>query len=242
MSVVISCDGISKSFDGKKVLENIKLDIMQGEIFSIIGPNGSGKTTLIRILATLERQDKGIVKYFGVEMKEEEKLLIFRRKLGYVQQKAVLFAGRVYDNLAIPLKIRNWEEHKIDKRVEEVAEKLGIKSILSRNIKNLSGGEAQRVAFGRAIVAEPQILFLDEFTANLDYRNAGILEQYVKNFVADKRTVVMVSHNIFQVKRLASRTAILFDGKIIEQGETKRVLEGPENPVAKDFVCGKIPW
>jgi len=238
----VSCLGIKKSYEGKKVLENVSLSLGNSEILSVIGPSGAGKTTLLRILATLEKPDEGKIKFFGKEIKEEREILEVRRRIGYVQQKPVLLSGRVYDNLSIPLKIRQEAEEEIEKKVVKVAEMLGISNILKKDARRISGGEAQRVAFARAIITEPEILFLDEFTANLDYRNAGILESLVRDFCRNGGSAFIVSHNLFQVKRLASRVAILIDGKIVEQGEAEKVLAKPETELGRKFISGEIPW
>ncbi|MCX8173091.1 MAG: ABC transporter ATP-binding protein [Thermoplasmata archaeon] len=238
----LACAEISKKFDGKTVLSSISLNLREGEILSVIGPSGSGKTTLVRVLSTLEKPDRGTLALFGKEIRWDSELIEVRRKIGYVQQKQVLLAGTVYDNIAIPLLLRNLEGEKVERKVERIADMLGIRGILKKNVRMLSGGEAQRVAFARGVVGEPELLFLDEFTANLDYRNAGILENQVKEFCDAGGSVLMVSHNLFQVRRMATRVAILIDGKIVEEGETEKVLENPRTELGNQFVSGKMPW
>ncbi|MEM3396098.1 MAG: ABC transporter ATP-binding protein [Thermoplasmata archaeon] len=240
--MILDCKRVSKKYEEKLVLSSISLCLKKGEILSVIGPSGSGKTTLVRILATLEKPDTGEVRLLEKVIKSENDLYAVRKNIGYVQQKPVLLTGTVYDNIAIPLLIRNFEKEEIKKKVFDVAKMLGITDILNKNVRKISGGEAQRVAFARAVIGEPQILFLDEFTANLDYKNVALLEQQVREFVKRGGSVLMVSHNLLQVRRLANRVAILIDGKIEEQGDTKKVIENPETELAKQFVSGEMPW
>jgi len=241
MNEVIVASAITKKFDGKTVLSQVSLAVKKGEILSIIGPSGAGKTTLLRILATLEMQDAGTLLFAGNELRNEETRMQVRRKLGYVGQHAVMLSGTVYDNIALPLRVRGMGGMEIERRVRRVAEMLGISGILEKNARKISGGEAQRTAFARAIVGEPEILFLDEFCANLDYRNIAVLERHVKEFSAHGGTVVLVSHNIFQVRRLAHRCAILVDGRIIAC-DSLAALEHADNDFVRGFVEGDIPW
>ncbi|MEM3567406.1 MAG: ABC transporter ATP-binding protein [Thermoplasmata archaeon] len=238
----LRCSGISKAFDGKIVLSSVSLALKEKEIFSVIGPNGSGKTTLMRILSTLEKPDTGELQLFGKKIRWGSELQDVRKKIGYVQQKPVLLACTVFDNLAIPLLMRGIEKEEVERRVNEIAVQLKIQHILGKSVRRISGGEAQRVAFARAVIGRPEILFLDEYTANLDYRSGGMLERVVREFCEQGGSVFLVSHNLFQVKRLAHRVAILIDGKIVEQGRAEKVLENPETALAREFVSGAMPW
>ena len=239
----IVCTDIGKRFDGRRVLDGVSLSVSSSEIFSLVGPSGAGKTTLLRILAALERPDAGNVEVLGMRaFGEPADDLRIRRSVGYVQQNAVMLSGTVEDNISAPLKLRNVEPSRISTLVEEASSKLGVLDILKKKAKRISGGEAQRVAFARALVHGPRVLLLDEFTANLDPANVEILERTVREFASSGGTALMASHNILQVKRLGTRVGILMDGRIVESGEVAKVFAHPESEQARRFLSGEMAW
>jgi len=240
---VIDCQGCSKAFGNKHAITDISLKVQKGEIFAIIGPSGAGKTTLLRVLTTLEPPDKGRVRFLGMnaysDNGSDQKI---RRSLGYVPQKATMLAGTVEDNIALPLKTRGVPSTEVRKRVDEIAERFGILEILRKNASKVSGGEAQRTSFARALVFEPKVLFLVEFIANLDPANAEILESVVRDFTSKGGTAVMVTHKLLQVKRLADRMAIVMEGRLVQVGKIKDVFAKPKNELVRKFVTGEMAW
>ncbi len=263
-SIHVDVKGLSKTYDGtKKVLEDISFQVSKGEIFVIIGPSGVGKTTLLRLIDQLDIPSAGLLKINGIEttrLTEKERLQV-RRKQGMVFQSTLLFDDSVYNNVAYGLKIR--EESKanikprtrLSKRVEVkiktkdiIREKVskalkvvGLEDLIGRHAKTLSGGETQRIAIARVLAYEPELLLLDELTANLDPSNTAKIEMVVKDVREVYGTTIIVStHNMFQAKRMADHVAVLFNGRFIEVGDPQTVFEHPTNPMTKAFINGEL--
>jgi tungstate transport system ATP-binding protein len=158
-----------------------------------------------------------------------------------VFQKPVVFSMSVYENVAYGLRLRKVPKPEIDARVQEALALLDMSGKEKEYARHLSGGEAQRVAFARAYVVKPKLLFLDEPTANLDRQNVAIIEKVVRDI--NKRygtTVVIVTHSLAQAKRLADRIAVVIDGELVEIGPVKDILEKPADPRTKAFVSGDM--
>ncbi|AGK60565.1 phosphate ABC transporter ATP-binding protein, PhoT family [Archaeoglobus sulfaticallidus PM70-1] len=226
---------VSKRYGKILALNKINLKIREGEILAIIGNSGAGKTTLLRILAMLERPSEGKYYYRGEEANDR-----VRGKITMVFQKPVMFNTSVYNNVAYGLKLRGYSKKEVDERVAKALNMMGLDGYARHNAKRLSGGEQQRVAIARAIVIEPEMLVLDEPTANLDPSNVVIIEKIIKDIACKGVTVVLATHNLFQAKRLADRTAFIFNGKLVEIGETKKIFESPENELTKKFISGEL--
>jgi tungstate transport system ATP-binding protein len=205
-----------KEYSGRQVLKDVSFTVKECEIFVLVGPNGAGKTTLLRILDLLEEPTSGRVFFNGqpIDYSAREKVA-FRRKIGMVFQQTVLFNMSVFDNIAYPLKVRGEDERKIRRRVKEALELVQLDGFEHKNALVLSGGESQRVAIAQALVAEPELLLLDEPTANLDPMNVSIVEETLSHVNKEKKTtIIMTTHNMFQVENLAHRISVLNDGKI----------------------------
>jgi tungstate transport system ATP-binding protein len=158
-----------------------------------------------------------------------------------VFQKPVVFSMSVYDNVAYGLRLRKKSKAEIDRAVKDVLGLLDMKGKERDYAKNLSGGEAQRVAFARAYVLKPKLLLLDEPTANLDRVNVSIIEHAVKDI--NERygtTVIIITHNLFQARRLAGRGAFMIDGELVETGRIPDIFEHPSDPRTKAFVSGSM--
>jgi tungstate transport system ATP-binding protein len=235
---MIELEGITKRFGEVVALDSVSLKIDEARIFAVIGNSGAGKTTLLRIISLLERQDEGRYLYKGEDAwgKEED----LRKKITMVFQKPVMFNTTVYNNIAYGLKLRGYAKEEIKTKVAEMLELVRLEGYEKKNAKRLSGGEQQRVAIARALVTEPELLVLDEPTANLDAANASVVERCIKEMVDDGTTVIMATHNLFQAKRLSDKVAYLFNGRLIEVGKTERVFEKPENEFTKKFVNGEL--
>ncbi len=228
---IIEVQNLIKEYSGKKVLKNINFKVQNGELFILVGPNGAGKTTLLRILDLLEEPTSGKVFFNGefidYSIKNKE---IIRRKIGMVFQKTMLFNTSVFNNIAYGLKIRGKDNETIKQKVKEVLELLQLKGFENRNALTLSGGEAQRVALAQALVIEPELLLLDEPTANLDPRNTSIIEQVLSHVNKEKEvTIIMTTHNIFQAERLAHRIALLNEGRIDAIGTFQEIFKKPSS-------------
>lgn len=240
MNEAMRAKDICKRFDGKKVLEELSISVSCGELLAIIGPSGVGKTTLLRILNGLLYPEDGDVYFKGEPLTfEDEKDLDKRRKMALLSQKPYPFKDTVWENVAYPLRLRSEEE--IDDKVSDALEHVSLLEMADRRAGTLSSGELQRMAFARATVFGPDVLLLDEFTAHLDPYNISVLEDAVEWYVDSKgAAAVMVTHNLFQAKRISHSTALLFDGRIIEKDSTEKIFEYPEDERTEAFVNGEM--
>jgi molybdopterin-binding protein len=224
MTVVAELKDVTKRYGDKTVVDNVSLQIQQGEILALLGPNGSGKTTILKILAFLENTSGGEVKIEGetITSKKEENA---RLKTTLVFQKTTLFDTSVYNNIAYGLKIRKVSKEELDKSVRRALKLVRLEGFESRPARKLSGGEQQRVAIARALVLESKLLLLDEPTVNLDPKNAEIIEEVIDAANRqNKLTIIMATHNMFQAKTLPHRIALMNEGKITEIGEPTEIF------------------
>jgi len=240
---VLKIQHLYKRYTDRYVLEDINLEVERGEFFTIIGPNGAGKTTLLRLIDLLDSPTSGKIVFDGIDTSKcsETEKIHLRRRMAIVFQNPVLFNTTVFENVAYGLKIRGVDKSTIRKKVADVLELVGLANLWNRQATTLSGGEAQRVALARALVVEPEVLLLDEPTANLDPRNTAIIEKAILNVNKERKTtVVMATHNMFQAKRLAHRIAFLFYGKILEVGKPEEIFTNPKDSRTEAFIKGEI--
>lgn len=244
MTMSLEVERLVKSFAGREVLRGVDARLPPGEIFSIVGPSGAGKTTFLRCVGFLARSDGGSVRYDGAEAPADPvTLLALRRRIGMVAQNPFLFRGSAAYNVSFGLCVRDVEGSELADRTTKGLEAVGLAGRGDAKASGLSAGEAQRVAFARAIVVRPDLLLLDEFTANLDPTNVNILEGAVQEYNRETgATIVLVTHNMFQAKRLAHRVALLLDGRIVETGPVKEFFENPQDPRALAFVRGEFAY
>jgi len=224
MTIIAELNNVTKAYGSKKVLDGINLQIHEGEILALIGPNGSGKTTLLKILAFLENPASGEVKFQGeaVNSKNTEKV---RMQSTLVFQKTTVFSSSVYNNIAYGLKIRKVPKTVRNAEVKKALEIVKLEGFEKRPALKLSGGEQQRVAIARALVLKTKLLLLDEPTANLDPKNADILEEVINNVNCENKvTIVMTTHNMFKAEKLPHRIALMNEGKITEIGSPADVF------------------
>ncbi|MBS7648036.1 MAG: ATP-binding cassette domain-containing protein [Halobacteria archaeon] len=221
----IETQGLTKLYGEKVALRNINMKVDKGELLAVVGPSGSGKTTLLRLLDLLDEPSDGKIIFDGVNTScpEKEKLLL-RRRIGMVFQQSVMFNTSVQNNVAYPLRIRGLKTN-IDEKVNETLELVGLRGFEKRNAVTLSGGEMQRISLAQALVFEPELLLLDEPTANLDPRNVSIIEEIISKVNRERGvTVVMATHNILQAEHLASKVAILHEGRLVEIGDVEEIF------------------
>ena len=218
MTVVAELKELTKAYGSKVVVNTVNLQIHEGEILALLGPNGSGKSTVLKILAFIENPTGGTVKFHGEEVnfKKTEQV---RMQSTLVFQKTALFSSSVYSNVAYGLKIRKMPKNERDEEVKKALKLVKLEGFEKRSARKLSGGEQQRVAIARALVLKTKLLLLDEPTANLDPRNAGILEEVIETVnLENKVTIVLATHNMFQAEKLPHRIALMNEGKITEIG------------------------
>ena len=241
-SSIIRISNLSKKYGSKEVLHVTEAAVRRGYITGIIGPSGAGKSTLLRILNMLEPPSKGEVFYYGRKVPAAKAdVLALRRKMTMVFQKSVLLEMSVYDNLAYGLRARKLPRAEIEKRVNTILETIGLSGQSKQRANTLSGGEAQRLAFARAVVLQPEILFLDEPTANLDPANVELLERLLVQLNKDcGTTVLVVTHNLFQAQRLAHETIFFYQGELVEAGATEQIFTAPRCQQTDAFVRGRM--
>jgi tungstate transport system ATP-binding protein len=238
--LVYQLSGLTKAYGERLVLDIHALEIGRGEIFALVGPSGSGKSTLLRLLNFLEAPTSGSLGFHGeVFGAGREAPLEQRRRVTTVFQRPVLLEGTVWDNVTYGLRLRG--QRNARQQVGEVLEEVGLAHLARQRARTLSGGEAQRVALARAIVVRPAVLLLDEPTANLDPYNVSLIEGIVRRINEQQQTtLVLVTHNVFQAKRLASRVAFLLYGKIVEVADTGQFFTSPADPRTSAFVRGEM--
>jgi len=229
--------GVRKSYGGRWALDVPDLEIQPGEVFSIVGPNGSGKSTLLRLINFLEPCSAGEIFYDG-QLVPYPAPLGLRRQISMVFQRPLLLDRTVFYNVSYGLRLRG----QIDRdAIYPILHDLDLEDLADVSVRSLSGGQVQRVALARTLVLEPRVLLLDEPTANLDPYTVGVTESIIRAVSEDRRTtVVLVTHNVFQAKRLADRAMMMLDGEVIEVAEPAKILESPDDPRTQAFVRGEM--
>jgi molybdopterin-binding protein len=218
MTAIAELKEVTKAYGNKIVVDSVSVQIHEGEILALLGPNGSGKSTILKILAFIEDPTSGEVDFLGetVNFKHTEKV---RLQSTLVFQKTTVFTTSVYNNVAYGLKMRKVPKAERDIEVRNALKLVKLEGFEKRNAKKLSGGEQQRVAIARALVLKTRLLLLDEPTANLDPKNAEILEEVIGAVNRESNvTIVMATHNMFQAKTLPHRIALMDEGKLTEVG------------------------
>jgi len=245
MSDAVVLKEITKRYKDVTALRSVSLTAAKGEVFGLLGPSGSGKSTLLRIVDLLEAPDSGDVVINGEAVHSDSKEAFqIRRRIGMVLQKPMVLNRSVENNLAYALSIRGWDEEETQKRVDRELKRLGLEERRKKNARTLSGGEMQRLCFARSTIFDPSLLLLDEFTANLDPANVALLEDMIRNYSSEnkERTVMVVTHNLFQAKRMCHRIALMWDGQVVEVADKKRFFEAPEDERTAAFVSGELVY
>ena len=235
-------ENVTQVYNDRTVLQIEHLKIFAGEILAIVGPNGAGKSTLLRLLNFLEPPTEGRVS-FEDQTWSWPAPLAARRKVTMVFQRPALLNRSVAANVSYGLKVRGARGEVTAQATVAALAQVGLAELAQAAAHTLSGGEAQRVALARALVVKPQILLLDEPTANLDPYNVNLIEAIIRTLNQTKgTTVVIVTHNIFQARRLAHRTAFLLDGRLIEVAVTPTFFNHPTEPRTAAFVRGEMVY
>ncbi len=235
---IIKAHDISKSYGSLEVLHDVDLSVGEGEILGLIGPSGSGKSTLLRLLDLIEPANGGELSVFGIDtVAERGRWLDLRRRMGMLFQRPIVFNASVYDNVAMGLRYRRASGEDIDRKVKDALEAVGLSRYIRSRATDLSGGEQQRVALSRVLVTDPEILFLDEPTANLDPTSTATIERIVTGLNREAGTTVLIStHDLSQGQRLAHRIAVMIDGTIAQTGPSSEVFREPKNQGIARFV------
>ncbi|HOG47350.1 MAG TPA: phosphate ABC transporter ATP-binding protein [Anaerolineae bacterium] len=238
--LIYQVDSLVKSYNGRQVLSVPALEVQRGEILGLVGPSGAGKSTFLRLLNFLEAPSAGRIAFAGRWFGQPDTLpLALRRRAVLVFQRPVLLSGSVFDNVAYGLRIRGCRN--VRSTVEAVLARIGLLHLKRAASHTLSGGELQRVALARALVVEPEVLLLDEPTANLDPAHVRAIEAMImETNQAAGTTVVIVTHNVFQARRLAQRVGLLVGGRLVEVAPAQEFFESPQTEEACAFVRGDM--
>ena len=234
----IRASNIKKSYNGRVVLE-ANIEFKQGRLYSILGPNGSGKSTLLKILAQLEKPDMGTVTV-DQETVTGMSFAHGKKRPVLVPARNGLFNDTVLYNVSYGLKIQKTALSELKKRAEEVLKVVGLWELRRTNALTLSDGEAQRLCLAMALAIEPEIILLDEPTSSLDPQNTIMVENIIQNMKKTTTLIIMVTHNIFQAKRLSDHTVFLWQGKILEVTAAESFFEQPATDLANNFLKGEM--
>lgn len=232
---IINIEHLSKSFDGKKVLDDINLYVRRGEFMTLLGPSGCGKTTLLRMIAGFLQPDEGVITLDG---KDIAGLPPHLRPLNTVFQRYALFPHLdVYDNIAFGLKLKKVPQEEIDKRVRKVLKLVAMSDYEDRDVETLSGGQQQRIAIARAIVNQPKVLLLDEPLAALDLKMRKDMQIELKEMHRKLGiTFIYVTHDQEEALTLSDTIVVLNEGKIQQIGSPIDIYNEPVNAFVADFI------
>ncbi len=228
-----------KDYGARTVLEVANLDVAVGEVLAIVGPSGAGKSTLLRLLNFLEPCTSGTIAFDGRAMAYPCPLPV-RRRITMVFQRPILMRRSVRQNVGYGLHLRGVRS---DETIERLIERLELEGLSQVPPRSLSGGEMQRVALARALVLQPQVLLLDEPTANLDPANVALIERMVRELRDERQmTIVLATHNVHQARRLADRVGLLIEGRFVEVAEVEHFFNRPADRRTAAFLQGDMVY
>lgn len=246
MEEIMTLHNVGVSYDGKPVLKDVSLGIRPNRITAIMGPSGCGKTTLLRSLNGLLWEEAGAkvsgeIRFHGKNIKEfsTEEL---RRQVGLVFQTPAPFPFSIYKNMTYAPKYYGVrDKNKLDEIVKEKLRMAGlyeeVKDELNKSALKLSGGQKQRLCIARALTVEPEILLLDEPCSALDVKSSAVIEDMLTE-LKKSYTIVIVTHNIAQAKRIADDAAFIFEGRLVECGDAEKLFKEPKEEETKSFLAG----
>ena len=221
-TVVLRTDHLGRRIGALTLVDDISVEVRAGEVLAVVGPSGSGKSSLLRLLNRLDEPTSGTVFLEDVDYRQLPPREL-RRKIGMVTQRPFLFPGTVHDNVAFGPQQRG--ETLSDKRSEELLARVGLPQYGTRDVANLSGGEAQRVSLARALANSPTVLLLDEPTSALDEQAKIGVESLIHGIIHHSHlTCVIVTHDIAQAARMATRVMMLERGRATRIGSVEEVL------------------
>ena len=246
---LLELNHVEKSFENLSVLKDISISIGEGEIVSIIGPSGSGKSTLLRCATMLEKMDGGEIVYLGkkaawtdkdgrVVYADKKEMKEIRSQYGLVFQNFNLFPHySVLKNITdAPIHVQKRDKETVYKEARELLKKMGLSDKEDYYPCQLSGGQCQRVAIARALALNPKILFFDEPTSALDPELVGEVLNTIRQLAQEKRTMVIVTHEMSFARDVADRAIFMDQGRIVEQGPAKSLFANPQQPRTRQFL------
>lgn len=242
---IIKIKDLSTRYGNKHIIKDLSMNIKSNKITAIIGPSGCGKSTLINTLNLMLKENGGEFK--GAITFKDKNILSFpkdyiRKSIGMLFQKPVPFPFSIYKNLTYaPIYYGVSDKSKLDNIVEEVLKKAQlydeVKNDLNMCATKLSGGQQQRLCIARALTVNPEVLLLDEPCSALDVKNTAHIEKMLVE-LSKEYTIVMVTHNLSQAKRISDYTAFILDGELVEYGETYQIFNNPKDKRTKEYIEG----
>ncbi|MCI2424871.1 phosphate ABC transporter ATP-binding protein [Candidatus Acetothermia bacterium] len=227
----------------RPILAGINFSVARGDLFALMGPSGSGKTTILRLFNLFITPWHGRILLDKVDLQRltGKERLGMQRRMAMVFEAPALFNTSVAANIAYGLKVRHEKRATINNAVQEMLALIGLQKIARKSSSLLSRGEAQRVAIARAMIVRPEILFLDEPTANLDPHNVSRIEELIRTVNEQfGTTIVMTTHNMGQARRLATTVGFLYDGQLVEWGDTKTIFTAAVDERTTAFISGDL--
>lgn len=221
---LIAAKGLHLELDGREIFHIPEFSLQRGEVLALVGPNGSGKTSLLLTLALLQAPTGGTVGVDG-QLAGKDNLLALRRRMALVFQEALLLDVSVRRNLLIALRLRGVTGKEAQDKATAWLNRFGIGHLAHRKARRLSGGEAQRTSLARAFALEPEVLFLDEPFASLDYPTRHALLNELGQVLKDMHmTAVFVTHDYTEIPYIADRVMVLYQGRIIKAGSVREIF------------------
>lgn len=245
----VQMKNFSTWYGKQAVLKRISVEVKPRSITAIVGPSGCGKTTLLRSINRTAEIEKGFrysgeIKVFNQSIYQNKDASMIRRRVGMVYQTPVALPLSIKENILFGpryygVKKRSEQEQIVEECLRRVALWEEVKDRLPRPASQLSGGQKQRLAIARVLAVDPQILLLDEPCSSLDPSSTRLIEELLER-LAQQLSILIVTHNLFQARRIAKDTLFMLDGKIIEHGPTEELFTSPQNEATQGFFAGDI--
>ncbi|KFB09230.1 amino acid ABC transporter ATP-binding protein [Nitratireductor basaltis] len=239
---MIRIKGLTKRFGTNTVLDNLDLEVREGERVVIIGPSGTGKSTLLRTLNFLEKPDEGVIRIGDVEVDaanaSRKEQLALRRQTSFVFQNYALFANKTaIENIAEGLTtVRGWDREKAFAKAREILGTIGLADKEASYPSALSGGQQQRVGIGRAMASQAPLMLIDEPTSALDPEWIDEVLQLLKKVADERQTMLVVTHEMQFARDIADRVIFMDGGKFVEQGPPEQIFTDPKDPRMRAFL------
>ncbi|WP_307970867.1 phosphate ABC transporter ATP-binding protein [uncultured Brachyspira sp.] len=242
MNNILKLKNINVFYGDKKILDNINIEFERNKITSIIGPSGCGKTTLLKTINKIILEENnsriiGNIEFDGVDT-DNMPIEILRKNIGIVFQNPTPFPMSIYKNISYALKYYGYNKKYLENKIIDILKSVNlydeVKDKLNTSALKLSGGQKQRLCLARSLTVEPNILLLDEPCSSLDIVNSEKIENTLIK-LKENYTIIIVTHNINQAKKISDNTIFMRDGKIIESGKTTEILENSKDLIERDY-------
>ena len=228
---------VSKTFHGKKIIDDISFQIPDGEFVVLLGESGCGKTTTLKMINKLILPSEGTVEINGRDIAHMDTIAL-RRRMGYVIQQIGLFPHMtILENMVLaPMKVKGISRADAEQKALQLLDRVGLKDRADAYPIQLSGGQKQRVAIVRALAMEPEVMLFDEPTSALDPEMVGEVLDVMKELAKEGMTMVCVTHEMGFAREVGNRVLFMADGKLLEEGTPEEIFEHPQHPRLQDFL------